>query len=114
MNDTNMDKNQDLHKDINVTKKRDAKKKRLQSSKNGTNPYGLPTGKQCKILRMADYFKPTPCAMATYSGDDIYEHASARTGLTQTQRDNLQSSVEGSSIAQLKGKQPMAAASFST
>ena len=75
------------------------------------NPYSQ---NKVKVLRMADYFKPTPCAMATYSGDDIYEYASARTGLTQTQRDNLQSSVEGSSIAQMRNRQPIAGASFSS
>ena len=62
---------------INVTKKRESRKRR--GYKNLMNPYSQ---NKVKVLRMADYFKPTPCAMATYSGDDIYEYASARTGLT--------------------------------
>ena len=62
---------------INVTKKRESCKRR--GYKNLMNPYSQ---NKVKVLRMADYFKPTPCAMATYSGDDIYEYASARTGLT--------------------------------
>ena len=61
---------------VNVTKKREKSKRRIHKP---SNAYGQ---NKVKVLRMADYFKPTPCAMATYSGDDIYEYASARTGLT--------------------------------
>ena len=64
---------------MNVTKRRDGRKKRAKY----TNPYqSKHDDKKVKILRMADYFKPTVCAAATYSGDDVYEYASARTGLT--------------------------------